>query len=206
MAVRVIETLCEIAPDVAVIVTCEFVGVGLLGEGFCGVAVVIFPLLHPDIIPAKAMQATARAEPRSSADRLRIPANPSSPSGSRPASNAPRWSRRAALYPFTGGGGAVIAPVPIARLTVVGVVPETFAEAGLKVQPSPEGSPEQDSVTVPLNPFVPARLSDRLPTCPLVTVTLCVEEVNVKSAVPVGGATEIEPNRPPCSLLIPAAK
>lgn len=90
--------------------------------------------------------------------------------------------------------------------TVTGVVPETLTEAGLKLQDIPEGRPEQDSATVPLKPFVAARLSERLPIWPLETLTLVVDGVMVKSPAPAEAATVIEPKRPPVSLLIPAAK
>ena len=89
---------------------------------------------------------------------------------------------------------------------MTGVVPVTLTDAGLKAQLSPEGRPEQERVTVPLNPLVPVRLSERLPIWPLVTETLGADEAMVKSAVPAGAATVMEPKRPPCSLLIPAAK
>jgi hypothetical protein len=76
----------------------------------------------------------------------------------------------------------------------------------LKVQVTEVGV--QEKVTRPLNPFVGASESVTLPAvCPAATLTVFAEAWRVKlPAAAAGGATAIEPKRPPFSPSIPAAK
>jgi hypothetical protein len=78
------------------------------------------------------------------------------------------------------GVGVVAAAVAIATVTLVALVPETFTVAGVKLQLAPVGSPEQESVTAPLKPFMPARLTCTLAVWPLLTLTLLREQAGGK--------------------------
>ena len=76
-------TVCEIAPEVAVIVTWDTAGAG---EGVCVAAgIADDELLQPASAPRETMQITERSAPRNKAVRRRTPAKPSNPSGINPA-------------------------------------------------------------------------------------------------------------------------
>ena len=71
-------TLCETAPEVAVMVTCDIVGVGVgaMDAADC-------PEEHPESVPA-ATSRSASSDPRTRPDRIDLrfrPANVSSPTG-----------------------------------------------------------------------------------------------------------------------------
>lgn len=96
--------------------------------------------------------------------------------------------------------------VPMETPTVAGVVPARVTVAGVKVQASPVGSPEQEKVTGPLKPLEPVRVSMRLPACPVATLSVVAEDWKVKSPVePAGDPTVTAATTPSFSLLMPAA-
>jgi hypothetical protein len=206
---RLTVTLCERDPEVAVMVTWEVAGAGVTGAGEDGGAAAgageLPPPLQPVIAPRLRMQTMARMARRRCLLLLRTPAKLKRVIGSRPASTLRLRGHHSAVYGEVGVIGAAV-PAEKATPTLTGVVPETLTEAGVKLQDSPLGRPEQERETVPLKPFVAARLSDRLPTWLPVTLTVAADEPMVKSPACAGGATVIEPKRPPFSSLTPAAK
>ena len=72
----------------------------------------------------------------------------------------------------------VCAAADTVRTEVAAEVPEICKVAGLKLQLSPEGRPEQDRVTGPLKPPLPAIERFNVPGVPLLTVTLLVPEID----------------------------
>src|ERR1700746_1158292 len=93
----------------------------------------------------------------------------------------------------------------MATATVVVPGPDSVTVYGLKVQATEAG--EQEKVTGPLNPFVAASDRVRFPAAPPVTLRAVEDACKLKLPTPaVGGATAMEPKKPPFSPLIPAAK
>lgn len=97
--------------------------------------------------------------------------------------------------------------VAMLTLTLDAVLPDNVTVDGVKLQLSPEGSPEHEKDTGPLKPLLPVRDIDSVPLCPLVIAIDLDGDVKLKSGEPVDGvATAIEPKRPSFSPLMPAAK
>ena len=100
----------------------------------------------------------------------------------------------------------VCAAADTVRTEVTAEAPEICKVAGLKLQLSPEGRPEQDRVTGPLKPPLPVSERFNVPGVPLLTVTLPAVAEKAKLPVPlVGCATVMAATTPSLPPLRPAA-